>query len=179
MKQIGNQRIKLECNKPGHYVLPLLPLAYEDCKVIFHLESLFSLSKSEKEKKAVKLHRQFCNPSKERLLNLLKNANCTDKEFLNIIESCTDSCKFCCKYKKVFSKPIVGFPVAGKFNSVVCVDLRDSKTQFYHSTEGKYPRIGRELLVWSQYNRHSIILHRAHSRFLVLIQRYFSVPIKS
>ena len=125
MKQIGNQRIKLECNKSGHYVLPLLPLAYEDCKIIFHLESLFNLSKSEKEKTAVKLHCQFCNPSKERLLNLLKNANCTNKEFLNIIESCTDSYKFCCKYKKVFSKPIVGFPVAGKFNSVICMDLKE------------------------------------------------------
>ena len=75
-------------NKSGHYVLPLLLLAHEDCKVIFHLESLVSLSKCEKEKKAVKLHRQFC--SKERLLNLLKNANCKDKEFLNIIESCAE-----------------------------------------------------------------------------------------
>ena len=51
----GNQRIELECNKSGHYVLPFLSLAHEDCKVIFHLESLDSLSKSEKEKKAVKL----------------------------------------------------------------------------------------------------------------------------
>ena len=97
---VGNQRIKLECNKSGHYVLPLLPLAHGDCKVIFHLESLVDLSKSEKEKKAVKLHRQFCHPSKERFLNLLKNANCMNKDFLNNIESCTDSCKFCCKYKK-------------------------------------------------------------------------------
>ena len=122
---ISNQRIKLECNKSGHYVLPLLPLAHGDCKVIFHLESLVNLSKSEKEKKAVKLHHQFCHPSKERLLNLLKNANCTDKEFLNIIESCTDSCKSCRKYKKAFSKPIVGFPVADKFNYVVCTDLKE------------------------------------------------------
>ena len=37
---IGNQRIKLERNKSGHYVLPLLPLAHEDCKVIFHLKVL-------------------------------------------------------------------------------------------------------------------------------------------
>ena len=58
-------------------------------------------------------------------MNRLKNANCTDKEFLNIIESCTDSCKSCRKYKKAFSKPIVGFPVADKFNSVVCMDLQE------------------------------------------------------
>ena len=126
---IGNQRIKLECNKSGHYVLPLLPLAHEDCTVIFHLESLVNLSKKEKEKKAVKLHRQFCQPSKERLLNLLENANCTDKEFLNIIELCTDSCKFCRKYKKAFSKPTVGFPVADKFNYVVCMDLKQVQKQ--------------------------------------------------
>ena len=122
---IGCQRIKLECSKSGRYVLPLLPLAHEDCNVIFHLESLNNLSKSEKDKKAVKLHCQFCHPSKERLLNLLKNANYTDKEFLNIIEPCTDSCKFCRKYKKAFSKPIVGFPIADKFNSVVCIDLKE------------------------------------------------------
>ena len=48
-----------------------------------------------------------------------------DKKFLNIIESCTDSRKFCRKYKKAFSKPIVGFPVADKFNSVVCMDLKE------------------------------------------------------
>ena len=89
------------------------------------MQSLVNLSKSEKEKKAVKLHRQFCHPSKEKLFNLLKNANCTDKEFLNIIELSTDSCKFCCKYKKAFSKPFVGFPVADKSNSVVCMDLKE------------------------------------------------------
>ena len=55
---IGNQRIKIEYNKSSNYVLPLLPLAHEDCKIIFHLESLVNLSKNEKERKAVKLHRK-------------------------------------------------------------------------------------------------------------------------
>ena len=82
------------------------------------------MSQSEKEEKAVKLHRQFCNHSKEKFFKLLKNANCTDKEFLNI-ESCTNSCTFCRKYKNAFSKPTVDFPVADKLNSVVCMDLKE------------------------------------------------------
>ena len=34
------------------------------------------------------------------------------------------------------------------------------------------------LLVWHEYNRIFIVLHRPHSRLLVLFQRYFSVVIK-
>ena len=91
---VNCQVIKLQCNSSSHYCVPLTTLARENCNVVFHLKNLLSLSNEEKKKKAIKLHRQLCHASKDRLVKLLKDSCCDDKMFLKMIVDCCDNCEF-------------------------------------------------------------------------------------
>ena len=93
--------------------------------IVLHTTALKGLSRSEKKKKAIKLHQQFAHCSKERLIKLVKESkNFDDKEFLEILEECYDNCEFCQQIKKAPLRPVVGISLADKFNQVVCMDLK-------------------------------------------------------
>ena len=119
--------IKLQCNSSSHYCVPLTTLARENCNVIFHLTNLLSLSNEGKKKKAIKLHRQLCHASKDRLVKLLKDSGCDDKKFLKMIVDYCDNCKFCSEFKKPFSIPVVRFPVSDRFNEYVSMNLKEAQ----------------------------------------------------
>ena len=125
--EVNGQVIKLQCNSSGHYCFPLLYLASENVNVVFHIKNLLSLSNEEKKKKAIKLHRQLCHAGKDRLVRLLKDSGCEDKGFLKIVVDCCENCEFCLKFKKPFSRPVVGFLVSDKFNEYVSMDLKEIK----------------------------------------------------
>ena len=93
---------------------------------MLHTFALKDLSKSDKKKKAIKLHRQFSHASKEKLCKLVRESkDFNDIEFLKMIEEWCDSCEICQKYKKAPLRPIVGMRLADKFNQVVCMDLKE------------------------------------------------------
>ena len=125
MVTIERKQFNLEFNESGHYTIPVCEWTNQDYNVVFHLETLAESTKAEKAKKAQKLHRQFAHASKERLLQLLRNDGCYNKDFLQEVENCCDSCQFRQKYRKQKSNPIVGFPKADKFNQVVSMDLKE------------------------------------------------------
>ena len=105
----GGGLFNIEFTESGHYTITTGEWTNQDYNVVFHLQTLAESTKAEKARKAQKLHRQFVHASKERLLQLLRNGGCYDKEFLQEIENCCDSCQFCQKYRKPKPKPIVGF----------------------------------------------------------------------
>ena len=49
-------------------------------------------------KLAVKLHRQFGHPAKDKLLGLIKSAGITDGDFKDEIVKVSNSCKSCLLY---------------------------------------------------------------------------------
>ena len=55
---------------------------------------------------------------------------------------------------------------------IIC--KKDFRHEFSFLTDSLKP----PLLVWGEYNQFFLVLHRAQSRLLVSIQRYFSVVIK-
>ena len=119
MVTVEGKQFNLEFAESGHYTTPVCEWTNQDYNVVFHLETLTELTKAElistkaeKARKAQKLHHQFAHASKERLLQLLRNGGCYDKEFLQEVENCCDSCQFCQKYRKPKPNPIVGFPKA-------------------------------------------------------------------
>ena len=127
---IGDKSIPLICSSTGHYSLPLTnwDLDVEDTNIVLHVKHINGLGRKEKEKKAIKLHRQFAHASKEKLVKLVKESkDFNDKEFLKCIEECCDQCEVCRKYKRPFRRPIVGLPIASQFNEVVCMDLKEYK----------------------------------------------------
>ena len=94
---------------------------------------MFSLVAGETDfnKLAVKLHRQFGHPSKDKLLRLIKSAGITDGDFKDEIVKVTDSCKSCLLYKKTPARPVVSLPLATKFNETVSMDLKKYKDFYF------------------------------------------------
>ena len=123
----NQEEMKLECTSAGHYAIPVA-MTHTDrhnANFVFSLECLSGIPRSEKLKKALKIHRQFSHASKEKLVKLLKNGGCEDAEFLECIAECCDKCETCQHFKKPPLKPIVAFPAAGQFNELVCMDLKE------------------------------------------------------
>ena len=112
MVTIEGKQFNLELTESGYHTIPVCEWTNHDYNVIFHLETLAESTKAEKARKAQKLHHQFVHASKERLLQLLRNGGCYDKEFLQEVENCCDSCQFCQKHRKQKPNPIVSFPKA-------------------------------------------------------------------
>ena len=121
----------LVCTSSGHYCLPLTNKLIDDqgnlpFSIVLHTSAVASMSLEEKRKKAVKLHRQFCHASKEKLSKLVRESeDFNDKDFLKVIEECCDACALCVKYKRAPLRPVVGMPLADKLNQVVCMDLKE------------------------------------------------------
>ena len=122
---IDGRKFKVNISASVHYVIPVSEFVSKDTKIVLHMENLPDYSKQEKMKKAEKLHRQFAHASKEKLLKLLKDGGCKDKEFMKIVETCCETCSFCQKFKQSKPRPIVGLPKADKFNQVVSMDLKE------------------------------------------------------
>ena len=85
------------------------------------------MSNEEIKKKAIKLHRQLCHASKDRLVKLLKDSGSDGKQFLKMIVDCCDNFEFCLKFKKPFSRPVVSFPLSDRFNEYFSMDLKEVK----------------------------------------------------
>ena len=123
--QVFDQDIKLLESKTGHYILPISN----------HTESgndqdiLFNIENNEIKKSALKLHRHFSHPRKERLQKLLEDAEMWSKELSDALSEVEDKCRTCKIYSKPPSKPVVGFPYAKTFNDIIAIDLKD----FHHN----------------------------------------------
>ena len=128
---ILGQEVKLYSTKGGHYCLPLSPMVNamnSMSNVVLNVTAEFvKSSRSEKKKKAIKLHRQFAHPAKERLIKLLKQSKGykEDQELIELITEVTNECTVCEEFKKPKSRPVVGMPLASQFNDVVCMDLKE------------------------------------------------------
>ena len=135
--------IQLESTFSGHYCIPLtnkLLVNKKNYRIVLNTTSLKDLSTSDKKTKAMKLHRQFSHASKDKLCKLAKQSvNFNDDEFLRLIEELCDSCEICQKYKRAPLKPVVGLPLADRFNQVVCMDLKEyihNKVWILHLIDG-------------------------------------------
>ena len=171
---IDGKIIKLEFNTSGHYVMPVSECADETCNIIFHLENLTDYTRADKLKKAMKLHRQFAHASKERLIRLLKNGGCSDKEFIDAIEECCNNCQFCQKYKQAKPKPIVGLPKSEQFNEVVVMDLKEvqkGKLWILHLIDSHTRYIATSLI---KSKRKEIVVERIFKIWIA----YFGAPLK-
>ena len=125
---IDGKNVPLSCTSTGHYVISLTHFdADAGNKIVLHAKNLCQLDKREKKLKAIKLHKQLCHASKEKLVNLVKNSTFKDKEFIECIKEVCDECQTRAKFKKQHPKPAVSFPLASEFNSLVCMDLKEYK----------------------------------------------------
>ena len=82
---------------------------------------------AEKQKIALKLLRQFSQPSSEKLSSFVKSAGVEDAELWRLIGEMNDKCDLCIRYKKAEPRPTFGLPLSSKFNQTISMDLKEIK----------------------------------------------------
>ena len=117
----------------GHYCIPISskPAAImqsshaSSIKEFLTIDPFDKKTIKEKHEIATKLHSQFGHPVDSiRLKQLLKDANITDKELDAQIDSVTENCDSCDRYRKVRSRPLAFLPLAQDFNDCLALDLK-------------------------------------------------------
>ena len=112
----------------GHYAVPLngnreilAEVLSRSAHVVLHAEALLG----DKMKIAKMLHAQFSHPEPGKLIQLIKGAGKgEDRELIQNIRKISDTCKICLEYKRPCPRPVVGLPMATKFNELVAMDLK-------------------------------------------------------
>ena len=121
--------IPLNISSSGHMCLEIcrpLDFSNEETKRVLS-RVLFSSpisSTSDLKHKAAKLHLQFCHPTADRLIELLKKSGTSDQLIFDAIKNVTTHCDVCIRNKKAPLRPTVGFPLASDFNETVALDLK-------------------------------------------------------
>ena len=138
------EEINIICLNTGHYGIPLTKFILRDDIPQVHITlastaaNFKSLSKNDKLKKALKLHRQFSHAHPDQLIKLVKNSRkFEDKEFIACIKEVFDDCKICKVKKPAPLRPVVGMPVQ-RFNELISMDLKqidDDKEWILHITD--------------------------------------------
>ena len=125
------KNIPLRCTLSEYYHILItkpLPDKSKSKQILFNKE--ISKNKSEKIKIAIKLHRQFSDPSSKKLCDLVKNAGIRDPEFIKILQVLPNSCEVCIHYKKTEPRPLVGFTLRSYLNeniAMVIKEINDNK----------------------------------------------------
>ena len=132
VEMFGKRVTLMHTSRGGHYTIALNRKAqashqdFDTSMVYFvNLKKLKDYSSSEKNKVAVKLHKQFCHCTGARLKKLCVNAGIKDKELLKMVEEVREHCKLCEKYGSTPPKPVVAMPFARSFNESLAMDLKD------------------------------------------------------
>ena len=111
--EVDGRVIELDTTSSGHSYLPV-----NNCDFEVHNVHLAIEEKSfDQQKKIIhKLHRQFAHPSAKNLKTLTKNADAFDSDCEEIINSISEKCEVCKRFKRTPCRPVVCLPLATKFN---------------------------------------------------------------
>lgn len=124
------EKIPLINTISGHYAIPIAKPVYLANELENGSISNITLAVTEDKSNteiAIKLHRQFAHASKEKLLNLVKNAGhpwCNNQNLKEEIKKVCNDCKTCTIYKKPPARPVVALPTASRFKDTVALDLK-------------------------------------------------------
>ena len=115
--------VDLMTTNSGHYCIPLVTTAKEHVKIVLDESHIKEKSQEDLKKIALKLHRQFCHASFDRLKKLLIQAGTKEDGLLDVLETTCKECSFCNKYKKQYPRPVVAL-LETEFNAKVSMDLK-------------------------------------------------------
>ena len=102
------EKIPLQYTTSGHYMIPLLQIS--DCSSLQDvLLSITTDNWAENAKAIKKLHVEFGHAGAKRLIDLLKDAGYSDQRLFKVVKDVALNCNTCKVYKKVDSRPVVGF----------------------------------------------------------------------
>ena len=130
------KQIDVQFTSSGHYCVNILDPKVQIPKEVDFEEVLLltndTVSKKKKRDILWKLHLQFCHPSSNRLISLLKSTGSIDSETQSIVNDISSKCVVCHRLQRPQAKPIVGFSHANDFNQIVAMDLHEIDHNFYY-----------------------------------------------
>lgn len=115
--------VALNLTKPEHYCIPIHKSEEVPVESVCAAK-LDTLSKQDRFKTLLKLHRQFAHPPKNRLIALLKDAGVWREDYEETLAQVNEKCELCKIYSKTLSRPVVGMLMASKFNEKVALELK-------------------------------------------------------
>ena len=127
LRNVNNIRIKCQLDSKNHIRIPLIKeKGMED----IWLENSWMENLNLCKKKLFKIHLQFGHASFGKIWNLIENS-CRNEEIFEKnknkireeLKRICDECLVCKRYKKNPNKPVVGLPMASKFNEMIAMDL--------------------------------------------------------
>ena len=121
------ENVPLFISQSGHYCIKLDHRSthrHEDMKKVLVAQASILNDAPDLSSKISKLHRQFAHPHPDRLKKLLRDSGISNSAVFDCIQTVSDNCDICKRFKKTPSRPIVGFPTASTFNEVVAMDLK-------------------------------------------------------
>ena len=135
--ELFGENIQLQNTSSSHYCIPISPRnlvsgvrkvePVSDVlnEVYVTIDHLDEKSSDEKHSIALKLHKTFGHPlDSSKIKVILKDAGVNDCELNKAVDTVTDSCDTCDKYRKVRSRPVVSLPFAHDFNDCLALDLK-------------------------------------------------------
>ena len=129
------KEVDVQFTSSGHYCINILDDKEKSPMEVEYKEVILLTNTTSKQKKRdilLKLHIQFCHPSSNRLISLLKSAGSIDSETQSMINDISSKCVVCHKLRRPQSKPVVGFSHANDFNQIVAMDLHMIDHNFYY-----------------------------------------------
>ena len=121
----------LKITSTGHYAIDISKGKNFENDMNFVRYVMYTHGGEKAKGKALKLHRQFAHPSKERLIKLIKDAGIRDKELEEELKKVGENCETCMQFKKAPSRPIVSMPMAKRFNEMISMDLKIWKDKYF------------------------------------------------
>ena len=124
-----NQKLPLSVTSTGHYILPITQYSLMLSQNVKSVNLTFTMATENKSKTeiALKLHRQFAHAPAPRIVKLLKSAQdpwCSDKDLFDALDDVSSNCETCRRYKTPLPRPVVGLPMATKFQETVAMDIK-------------------------------------------------------
>ena len=119
----SHELLPLETTLKGHLAVPIV--SEDDLE-----EEVFLMNdddKKEKERKVKKIHKVLAHPLPEILKYFFRNSSDNEKEIMEAVDTITDKCDVCRRFRKSPSRPKVGLPLSSDFNDCVAVDLKVKK----------------------------------------------------
>ena len=121
----------MKITSTGHYALAINKGQNYEGERNFMKYVMYTHGKESVKRKALKLHRQFAHPSKEKLLRLIKDAGIKDEKLEDEIRKIADNCDTCTQFKRTPSRPVVSVPMAKQFNEMISMDLKIWKDKYF------------------------------------------------
>ena len=120
--------VSLVATESGHYAIPLSITTdshHKNEQIALITQS--SSPSNDSKKIALKLHRQFCHCSADRLNRLIQQSRVwsgeQEKSIMKMVNDVSEKCAVCKRFKKARPVPIVSMALANAFNHVVAMDL--------------------------------------------------------